>query len=137
MASSSRDERGAIAVWAAVAIPAFVVVIGMGVDFSGHATAQQEARAVAAEAARAGGQYLDAGPGTRPRPNPVMARRAAMAYVAASDYSGSVTVGGGTVAVSVSGSYETLFLGIIGVNSLPLRAEGAATIQVVVDGTPN
>ena len=40
-----RDERGvSLSVWTAVAMPAFIVAVGLGVDFSGHAAAEQEAR---------------------------------------------------------------------------------------------
>ena len=115
MANRSRDERGAIAVWAATVIPAFVIIVGLGVDFAGHAAAEQSARAVAAEAARAGGQYLHAGPGSRPEPNTTMARQAARSYVEASDLVGTVTLEAGISTVDVTGQYETLFLGIMGV----------------------
>lgn len=137
MTRGPRDERGSIAVWASVSMVAFIVSVGLGVDFSGHAAAEQEARAVAAEAARAGGQYLESGPGTSPVPNVRMASRAATAYVEASDYTGAVSLDAGTITVRVTGSYETLFLGIIGINSLPLDGVGAASINPVVDGVPN
>lgn len=136
MVAGNRDERGSIAVWAATVIPAFVIIVGLGVDFAGHAAAEQSARAVAAEAARAGGQYLHAGPGARPEPNTVMARQAATSYVEASDLAGTVTMEGGIITVRVTGSYETLFLGIMGVNELPINGEGAASVQTVVEGAP-
>lgn len=134
MTSRHRDERGSIAVWAASVIPAFVIIVGLGVDFAGHSAAEQSARAVAAEAARAGGQYLYAGPGARPVPNTVMARQAATAYLAASDLSGSVSLDAGIITVQATGSYRTLFLGIIGVNEMPVHGQGAASIHTVVDG---
>ncbi|GAB3814249.1 hypothetical protein GCM10028820_09900 [Tessaracoccus terricola] len=134
MRSRRRNERGSIAVWAATVIPAFVVIVGLGVDFAGHAAAEQAARAVAAEAARAGGQYLHAGPGSRPEPNTVMARQAATAYVEASDLAGTVSLEAGIITVHVTGRYETLFLGIMGVNELPIHGQGAASVHTVVDG---
>ena len=48
-----------VSVWVSVALVAFIVIIGIGVDFAGHAGASQDASAVADEAARAGGQHLD------------------------------------------------------------------------------
>lgn len=129
-----RGERGAISVWVSVALVAFMICVGMGVDFSGHATAEQEARAVAAEAARAGGQFLLVQPGSRPRPDVAAATRAARAYVAASDFSGTSTVQAGTIRVSVTGSYQCQFLSIIGINTLPLHGEGAATVTAVIAG---
>ncbi|TRY17467.1 pilus assembly protein [Tessaracoccus rhinocerotis] len=127
-------ERGSIAVWAAMVIPAFVIIVGLGVDFAGHAAAEQSARAVAAEAARAGGQYLHAGPGSRPEPNTSNARQAATAYVEASDLTGTVSLDAGVITVRVTGRYETLFLGIMGVNELPIHGRGAASVHTVVDG---
>ena len=39
-AMRARDERGlSLSVWTTVALPAFIVAVGIGVDFSGHAAA--------------------------------------------------------------------------------------------------
>lgn len=132
--STTRGERGAIAVWASVSMVAFILCVGLGVDLAGHATAQQRARSVAAEAARAGGQYLVLAPGLRPSADIPRAIRAADAYVASSGLTGSTTAEAGELRVRVDGSYETLFLGIIGVESLPLHGTSAAGIVPVVDG---
>ena len=132
--ATTRGERGAIAVWASVSMVAFILCVGLGVDLSGHATAQQRARSVAAEAARAGGQYLVLAPGLRPGADIHRAIRAADAYVASSGFSGSTSAEAGELRVRVVGHYETLFLGIIGVDSLPLQGEAAAGIVPVVDG---
>lgn len=115
-------------------MPAFIVCVGLGVDFAGHASAEQEARAVAQEAARAGGQYLVLS-GGRARPDIHHAQRAANSYLAASSLSGNVVVGtGGDITVEVSGRYPTQFLGMIGINSLPLHATGSAHVVSVIDG---
>lgn len=127
-------ERGAISVWVSIALVGFIVCIGIGVDFAGHATAEQQARAVAAEAARAGGQFLQAQPGLRPQPDVYAATQAAQAYVAGSDFTGTASVQAGTIRVSVTGSYRCQFLGIIGINTLPLHGDGAATITPVIAG---
>ena len=51
---TARDQRGlALSVWTSVSLPAFILMVGLGVDFAGHAAAEQEARAVASQAARA------------------------------------------------------------------------------------
>lgn len=129
-----QGERGALAVWTAVAMPAFVLCVGLGVDFSGHATAEQEARAVAQEAARAGGQYLQVTDG-RAVPDTRRAELAANAYVAASDFSGSTEAGpDGVIAVEVWGRYATQFLGLIGINTLPLEATATARVVSVIAG---
>lgn len=113
---------------------AFILCVGLGVDLAGHATAQQRARAVAAEAARAGGQYLVLAPGSRPGADIPRAVRAADAYVASSGFTGTTTAEAGELRVRVAGVYETLFLGIMGVESLPLSGESAAAIVPVVGG---
>lgn len=130
-----RDERGMVSVWVSAALVAFIVCVGLGVDFAGHAAAEQQARAVAAEAARAGGQFLIIEPGTRPRPDVHMAVQAANHYTAASSYRAATTVEGNTIHVQVTGTYQTEFLGIIGIGTLPIRVDGAATITPVIQGT--
>lgn len=130
----ARDERGSISVWVSMALVAFVICLGIGVDFAGHAAAEQHARAVAAEAARAGGQFLETQPGSRPRPDVYAATQAATAYITASGFAGSATVGGGVIRTTVTGAFQTNFLGIVGISTLPLRAEGAAEVTPVIHG---
>lgn len=128
------NERGAIAVWASVVIVAFVIIVGAGVDFAGHAAAEQHARAVAHEAARAGGQYVHLDATGVPRAEVARVVQAANAYVAASGLEGGTTVTEGEIRVSVHGTYPTVFLGVIGVDELPLRGSAVATVNVVVAG---
>lgn len=130
----SRDERGAIAVWASVVLIAFVIIVGAGVDLAGHAAAEQHARAVADEAARAGGQYVHIDATGVPRADVGRVVQAARAYVEASGLDGEAAVSGGEIRVSVAGSYDTVFLGVIGVDQLPLRGQSVATVNVVVAG---
>lgn len=130
-----RDERGiSLSVWTAVAMPAFIVAVGLGVDFSGHAAAQQEARSVAGQAARAATHEVgltDAGPIL----DAPAARRAGLAFAADAGYAAEVRIEGGTRArVTVSGAYRTLFLGLIGVGSIPFQASGTADALRVLDG---
>ncbi|RMB57861.1 pilus assembly protein [Tessaracoccus antarcticus] len=120
--------------WVSMSLVAFMICVGIGVDFAGQATAEQHARAVAAEAARAGGQFLQVQPGLRPRPDVYAATQAAQAYVAGSDFTGDATVQAGTIRVSVTGTYQCQFLGIIGINTLPLHGDGAATVIPVIAG---
>lgn len=128
------DERGSLAVWTALVMPAFILCVGLGVDFAGHATAEQEARAVAQEAARAGGQFLVVRDG-RASPDIRLAESAAEDYVAASSLSGSARAGaGGVITVEVSGQYPTQFLSMVGINSLPLDATGTARVVSVIAG---
>lgn len=130
-----RDERGlSLSVWTAVAMPAFIIAVGLGVDFSGHTTAQQEARAVAAQAARAATHEVTL-TAAGPRLDVAAARRAGRAFAAEAGYAAEVVIEGGTRArVTVTGSYPTLFLGLIGVNSIAFEASGTADALSVIDG---
>jgi Flp pilus assembly protein TadG len=124
-----------VSVWVAVALVAFIVTIGIGVDFAGHAGAAQNARAVADEAARAGGQQLTLDSG-RARPNVHAAISAANAYVAASPYTGSTSIrGGDTITVTATGTYDCLFLSIIGITTLRVEETGTAEVKSVLGGT--
>ncbi len=115
-------------------MPAFILCVGLGVDLSGHAAAEQEARAVAQEAARAGGQYLLVVDG-RARPDIVRAERAAADYVAATALTGLASARtDGRITVDVTGLYPTRFLSMIGINTLPLSATGTARIVSVIAG---
>lgn len=129
-----RDERGMVAVWTAVSLVAFIVIVGIGVDFAGHARAEQEARAAASEAARAAGQYLEVGSG-RARPDAHQAVAAANSAVASSGFSGSAQVTGGQIHVSVSGEYQTQFLSIIGINSLSVSGSATVEAKTTIDGS--
>ncbi len=128
------DDRGSLAVWTALVMPALILCVGLGVDLSGHAVAQQEARAVAHEAARAGGQYLLVVDG-RARPDVVRAEAAANGYVAATSLSSTASAEvNGLITVSVTGRHPTQFLSMIGINSLPLSATGTAQVVSVIGG---
>ncbi len=129
------DQRGmALAVWTAVAMPALIIMVGLGVDFSGHAAAEQEARAIAAQAARAATHEVVV---TRNgvRIDEPAARQAAVSFVSAAGYDGVAVIDGGTSAtVTVRGAYRTLFLGLIAVNDIPVEVTGSARAVSTVDG---
>lgn len=131
--SGHRDERGAIAVWMSVAMLAVIVILGIAVDFSGHARATADAQGVAAEAARAGGQYLAFSDGQL-RPDFSASVQAANSYVASSEYTGSTTVQGGQLVVQVTGTYQSQFLSIIGINELRVQGSGVAEIASTYAG---
>lgn len=129
-----KDERGAVAVWAAVGLLGFMLAIGIGVDFSGHARASQHARSIAREAARAGGQEVQVVVDEARLDRPA-AIRAAERHIATAGYSGSATVTGGTtVETTVRGTYECRFLSIIGIWELPLEERAEATLIPSFEG---
>ena len=121
-----RSERGAITVWTAVALIGFILIGGIGVDFAGQVRATQEARGVAAEAARAGHLRMTDG---LLSPEPDVAKKAAENYVAASRFHGTARViGNNIVEVEVTGEYTCVFLNIIGITTLPVRAKGTSEL---------
>ena len=53
-------EEGSVSVWMITTALTMMLCVGLAVDLSGHVHAKQRAQAIAAEAARAGGQQLQA-----------------------------------------------------------------------------
>ncbi|MEZ5086447.1 MAG: hypothetical protein R2722_09400 [Tessaracoccus sp.] len=125
-----------LAVWATLTLPAFVLAVGLGVDFAGHAAAEQECRAVAREAARTAGQQVTMGQDTRPQLDAGAARTAATAALADNGYRGTVQIDATTITVTASGEYETLFLGMIGVDQLRVDGIGSAEVARTYQGGP-
>ncbi|HMR47902.1 MAG TPA: TadE/TadG family type IV pilus assembly protein [Arachnia sp.] len=132
-----RDERGlSLAVWTTLTMPAFVLAVGLGVDFAGHATAEQDCRAVAREAARSAGQQVAVSLDGTPILNVSTARTAALSRLQADGYSGSVQIDDHTITVTAEGEYRTLFLGMIGVETLAVDGVGTAEVARTFEGAP-
>lgn len=128
----ARGQRGWMSVWMAAIFPALIIIAGIAVDFAGHAKVANHARAVAGEAARAGGQALEAVEG-----DPVLTRQATAAaerYLSASGVTGSVQVVGTELQVTTHATYETVFLSVIGINQMPVQGSGSADLFTVVVG---
>lgn len=130
-------QQGSLSVWLAVAMPAFIIAVGLGVDLSGHALAEQDARQVAAQAARSGGQRIVFNPAGQPVLDRAAAIAAATNYAGRSGYQVSVTIVGERVRVSVRRTYDTQFLGLIGVGSLAVEGEATSQTASVLNGEPN
>ena len=136
--STPVQERGSVSIWLATSGFAMIVLVGLAVDPGGQVHAQQHARAVADQAARTGGQQLQASVAVRGHrlvADTRLARQAARTYLAASDMTGTVTVTGATtVTVDVRDTYDTTFLGIIGITSMTVTGHGQARITRSVEG---
>ena len=138
--STNQDgERGSVSLWAVTAALAMIMLAGLAVDLSGSVHAQQHAIDVAAQAARAGGQQLQASRAIRGdgvQTDPAMAVAAARSFLAASDVTGTVSLrGGSTVVVTTSGTYNTKLLGIIGIRALHVSGSAESRTIRVVQGT--
>lgn len=127
-----RDERGSISIWLAVASFVMILVVGLAVDLGGQVHAKQRAHDLAAQAARAGGQQVQAAPaitGDYVHVDTTAARHAAQAYLEAAGVNGTVTISGGdTITVRVRDTYSPQFLGLIGIGDLTVTSEASARL---------
>jgi Flp pilus assembly protein TadG len=126
------DERGAISVWFATAALAMVILVGMTVDLGGKVHAQQQARSAAAQAARTGAQEVQGSTAIRGeelRVDVYAAKAAAQDYLRAAGVEGTVTVvDGDTLIVRTTDTYDSKFLGIIGLDSMKVTGEASARL---------
>ena len=129
-----RSDEGSITLFVCVAALGLLLLAGLVVDGGAKVRALQRADRLAAEAGRAGGQAIDvraAIPGDVPRVDPAQAVRTSEAFLAAQGASGTahVTDAGRALVVDVTVSSPTVFLGLIGVNSLTVHGE--STVRLV------
>lgn len=127
------DDRGGVTVFVAVCVVALLGVIGVAIDGGGTMRATERADHTAGEAARAGGQAIDpaqAITGTAIVVDPQNAQAAAQAYLRSAGATGTVGVSGDgkTLQVTVTGAYDTAFLSLVGIGSLPVTGHGTATL---------
>ena len=133
-----RDERGAISVWFATASLVMIILVGMTVDIGGKVHAQQQARSAAAQAARTGAQEVGSTAirGEELRVDINAAKSAAQGYLNAAGVQGSVTVvNGDTLIVRTTDTYDSKFLGIIGLDSMRVTGEASARLIRAQGGT--
>jgi Flp pilus assembly protein TadG len=134
-----RDERGSISIWMVTASFVMMMLVGLAVDLGGQVHAKQRAHNIAAEAARTGGEQVEAAPAIEGRyvsVDTAAARTAAEQYLAAAGVTGTVTVtGGDTITVAVTDTYTPKFLGFIGVGDLTVTADASARVVRSLGGT--
>lgn len=132
-------QRGSASVWVVTATLAMMVLVGLAVDVGGQIHAQQQARDVAAQAARAAGQQVAAPAairGTATTVDAAAARSAAQQYLAAAGVTGTVVVRGGTtITVHVTDTHPTTFLPLIGIGSLEVTGTASARLVRTLGGT--
>ncbi len=126
------NERGSISLWVVTATIVMMTLVGLAVDLGGQVHAQQRAHDVAAQAARAGGQQVEAAPAVEGRYvalDTAAARRAAEQYLAAAGVEGTVTITGGTtLVVRVTDIYEPTFLSMVGIGNLTVTGDASARL---------
>lgn len=127
-------ERGSASLFLVITMLGLLVLAGLVVDGGAKLRATQRADHAAAEAARAAGQAINlpaAIDGAAPGVDARAAVAAATAHLTATGVTGTVTVteGGTTLSVTTSETAPTVFLGLIGITTLPVT--GHATVTLV------
>lgn len=123
-----RDEDGSAGGFALIALLGCIcllIVLGLVVDGGAKASSADRANRIAMEAARAGAQVLTVGSGS--------VDQAVQAYLAVEGVTGTSTVAGDRVDVTVHFSAPTKILSMIGINEIGTKGEGFA---YAVYGTP-
>lgn len=127
------EERGSITVWLALSSFVMIVLVGLTVDLGGQVHAHERAHDLAAQAARAGGEEVEAAAAIQGRElvvGPAAARAAAERYLTAAGVDGTVAIHDGqTITVTVHDSYDAKFLGLIGIHRL--NVTGTATARLI------
>jgi Flp pilus assembly protein TadG len=133
------DELGSVTVWIALASLVMMVLVGLAVDLGGQVHAQQRAHDLAAQAARTGGEQVQAAPaiqGRYARIDTAAARVAAQDYLDAAGVDGTVSVtGGDTIHVTVTEAYDPRFLPFLGITHLDVSGTASARLVRTLGGT--
>jgi len=128
-------DAGRISVLFAVAMVAILMVIGAAVDGGGVTNAQQRADNIAAEAARAGGQAIDATQaitGGAKVLDPVAARAAVQAYLDSAGVTGETTIiDPQHLRVRIRLVYHSVVLGLFGHQAFTVTGEATAQLVIV------
>jgi len=132
-------ERGSVTLFLAITAMGLLILAGLVVDGGAKLRATQRADQVAAEAARAAGQAINAPStiaGATPATDPGAAVAAAQTYLATTGVTGSVSItpGGTAVTVTTSESAPTVFLGLIGIHTLPVTGQASVALVHGITG---
>ncbi|MDO8119701.1 pilus assembly protein TadG-related protein [Isoptericola sp. b490] len=131
-------DEGSISVFVAFSIVGLLLIVGLVADGGLKVRAVQEADALAAEAARAAGQSIDAPAAVagQVRVDRQAAASAALAFLAEADAPGSVSVApdGESIDVIVTLTRPTAFVSLIGITHVTVTGRASATLVHAVTG---
>jgi Flp pilus assembly protein TadG len=132
-------ERGSVTVFFAISALGLLVLLGLVADGGAKLRATQQATAIAAEAARAGGQALDtaaATAGTTGHVDRTQAVQTAEHYLTAAGATGTVEVSPDRtrLTVNVTRTTPTAFLSLIGIDQLTVTAHAQAVLVGAITG---
>ncbi|MEU1813194.1 pilus assembly protein TadG-related protein [Micromonospora aurantiaca (nom. illeg.)] len=128
-----RGDDGRIALLVLVLAFGVLSMIGLAVDGGGKMRALKRADSLAAEAARAAGQAIQlqlAIPGGEKIVDPARAIAAGQSYLASAGATGTVVPGedGQSVTVTVTLTYNTKLLSLIGIGELSVTGQSTAQL---------
>lgn len=128
-----RPEDGSVTLMLVVMVSALLVAVGLVVDGGAKLRAVEQATAVAGEAARAATQQVNVAQvqsAGSARLDAAAARRAAQDTLAEAGAAGSVTVSSGRVVISARVTRPTVFLGMVGIQSVSGSASATADLTI-------
>ena len=127
-----RADEGRVTAFVVVLTNGILALAGLTLDGGLALSAKVKANGQAEAAARAGAQAIDLaayrGTGTL-QLVPAQAIADARSYLATVGASGTVTVSGDTVTVTITASQNTQLLGLVGISSLTVHGNGSAHPQ--------
>lgn len=132
-------DAGSVTLFLVITVVGLLTMVGLVVDGAAKIRGVQRADALADEAGRAGGQAIDVPASIMGEPPAVDARAAvaaAQAYLARNGVDGRVTVGAGgrSLDVEVTSTTPTVFLGLIGIDSMTVQGHASVTLVRGVTG---
>lgn len=122
-------ERGSVSITVAIVATALLLMVTLVYDGATKLRAARDASSIATQAARAGAQELT-GQAIAGHLSPVHSSRGATAahsYLDQVGVSGTVTISGSTVTVTVTRAWEPAFTGLFGADTVT----GTATVSSV------
>ena len=138
----TRSDAGSVTLFLAITVSGLLVLLGLVVDGGAKIRAVQHADAVAADAARAGGQAINvpaAITGAAPTVDARAAVAAANATLRRAGVTGTVGVtdAGQSLDVEVTTTTRTIFLGLIGITTMTVHGHAHVTlVRGVTGATP-
>ncbi|MFB7763685.1 pilus assembly protein TadG-related protein [Streptomyces xiamenensis] len=128
-----RGDAGSITLFYIGSALCLLIILGFVYDAGGALNAAARADAIAQEAARAGGQQIDAAQaieGTAIVVDPPAAVAAAQAYLSDAGVSGTVSVSsdGTSLEVTVTSSHNVVMTSLIGFSTITVTGTGSAQL---------
>ena len=122
-------DRGTVSAFVVALTFACLMSAGLALDGGRIVAARLEAADVAGNTARAGAQQVIGLHAGEPRLDPVRARRAAQAVLAAAGVTGTVTVDGRSITVTARITESMLLLRLVGIGSRTVDATTTARLE--------